>query len=171
MPDKIGLAQTANLHLKLCVGARVMLTDSISVSDILINGSIDTVKYLDMRSKPLYSTMFVKFDDPKAVNSLKYKKLRGELKEYVPVNTRTKRFPLRKGRSNVIGERKQFPIILGHTIIVHKSQESTLNYMKHDLNRLLGKKLHQVRIISNLYHRGKFTSYFLIPKVVIKFCC
>ena len=47
--DNISLSQTANLSakLKLCVGARVMLTDNISVSDRLINGSIGTVKHLD----------------------------------------------------------------------------------------------------------------------------
>ena len=42
IPDNIGLSQTANLpaKLKLCVGARVMLTDNISVSDRLSNGSV-----------------------------------------------------------------------------------------------------------------------------------
>ena len=42
IPDNIGLSQTANLlaKLKLCVGARVMLTDNSSVSRRLINGSI-----------------------------------------------------------------------------------------------------------------------------------
>ena len=47
IPDNIGLSQTANLpaKLKLCVGARVILTDNISVSDRLINGSIGTVKH------------------------------------------------------------------------------------------------------------------------------
>ena len=58
IPDNIGLSQTANPHttLKLCVvGARVMLTDNISVSDRLLNGSIGTVKHLVRRSKPLCS--------------------------------------------------------------------------------------------------------------------
>ena len=47
IPDNIGLSQIASLpaKLKLCVGARVMLTDNISVSDRLINGSIGTVKH------------------------------------------------------------------------------------------------------------------------------
>ena len=73
IPDNIDLSQTVNLHaiLKLCVGARVMLTDNISVSDRLINSSIGTVKHLGRRSKPLCSTMYVKFDDPKAGNSMK----------------------------------------------------------------------------------------------------
>ena len=38
IPNNINLSQTANLpgKLKLCVGARVMLTDNINVSDRLI---------------------------------------------------------------------------------------------------------------------------------------
>ena len=87
IPDNIGLSQTANLpaKLKLCVGARVMLTDNVSVSDRLINGSLGTIKHLDRRSKPLCSTIYVKFDDSKAGNPLKDRRLRGELKECVPI--------------------------------------------------------------------------------------
>ena len=142
MPDNICLSQTANLpaKLKLCVGARVMLTDIISVSGRLINGSIGTVKHLDRRSKPLCSTTYVKFDDPKAGNSIKDGRLRGELKECVPNIARVKRFPLKKGKSTVIAKRKQFPLILGHAITVHKSQGSTLAYMQGDLYRSTGKK-------------------------------
>ena len=57
--------------MKLCVGARVKLTYNISVFDRLINGSIDTVKHIDVRSKPLCSTLYVKFDDLKAGKSFK----------------------------------------------------------------------------------------------------
>ena len=117
-----------------------MLTDNISVSHRLINGSIGTVKHLDRRSKPLCSTIYVKFDDPKAGNSMKDRRLRGELKECVPVTARAKSFPLKKGKSTVVAERKQFPLILGHAITVHKSQGSTLAYMQGDLNRSTGKK-------------------------------
>ena len=84
IPDKIGLSQTANLPAKskLCIGARVMLTDNISVSDRLINGSIGTVKHWDRRSKPLCSTIYVKFDDPKAGNSMKDRSLCGMCTNY-----------------------------------------------------------------------------------------
>ena len=131
IPDNIRLSHTANLpaELKLCVGARVMLTDNISVSDRLINGSIGTVKHLDRRSKRFCSTIYVEFDDPKAGNSLKDKRLCDELRECVPITTRAKKFPLKKGKSTVIAERKQFPLILGHAITVHKSQGSTLANM------------------------------------------
>ena len=73
-------------------------------------------------------------DDTKAGNSLKDRRFRGELKECVPITARTKRFPLKKGKSTVIAERKQFPLILSHVITVHKSTGSTLTYMQGDLN-------------------------------------
>ena len=111
-----------------------MLTDNISVSDRLINGSLGTLKHLDRRSKPHCSTIYVKFDDPKAGNSLKDRRLCGELKECVSITARAKRFPLKKGKSTVIAERKQYLLILGHAITVHKSQGSTLTYMQGDLN-------------------------------------
>ena len=77
IPDNIILSQTGNLpaELKLCVGARVMLRDNINVFDGLVNGSIGTVKHLDIRSNSLCSTIHVKFDDPKAGNSMKEKTL------------------------------------------------------------------------------------------------
>ena len=111
-----------------------MLTDNISVSDRLINGSVGTVKHFDRRSKPLCSAIYVKFDDPKAGNSIKDRRLHGELKECVPITAIAKKFPSKKGKSTVIAERKQFSLILGHAITVHKSQGSTLVYMQGDLN-------------------------------------
>ena len=108
IPDNTVLSQTANLaaKLKLCVGARVMLTDNISVSDRLINGSTGTVKHLDRRSKPLCGTIYVKLDGPKTSNFMKDGRLHGELKECVPITARAKRFPLKKRKSTVIAERK-----------------------------------------------------------------
>ena len=119
IPDNISLSQTANLpaKLKLCVGARVMLTDNVSVSDRLINSSLGTIKHLDKRSKPLCSTIYVKFDDLKAGNSLKDRRLP------LQVTARSKKFPLKKGKSTVIAERKQFLLILGQAIAVISLRE------------------------------------------------
>ena len=117
-----------------------MLTDNISVSDRLISSSIGLVKHLDRRSKPLCSAIYVKFDDLKAGNSMKDRRLCGELKECVPITALAKRFPLKKGKSTVITERKQFPLILDHAITVHKSQGSTVAYMQGDLYRSIVKK-------------------------------
>ena len=43
------------------------------------------MKHIDRRSKPLCSTIYVKFDDSKAGNPLKDRRLRGELKECVTI--------------------------------------------------------------------------------------
>ena len=128
-------SKTANLpaKFKLYVVARVMLTDNISVSDRLINGSRGTVKHLDRRSKPLCTTLYLKFDDPEAGNPLK-DRFHDELKECAPITARAKRFPLKKGKSTAITERKQVSLILGHAITVHESQGGTLAYMEDDLN-------------------------------------
>ena len=61
---------------------------------------------------------------------MKDRRLRNELKECVPLTA----------KFTAIAERKQFSLILGHAITVHKSQGSTLNYMKGDLSRSTGKK-------------------------------
>ena len=78
------------------------------------------------------STIYVKFDDPKTDNSLKDKRLLGELNEHLPITARTKRFPLKKGNSTAIAERKQFLLIVGHAITVYKSHGSSLAYTQGD---------------------------------------
>ena len=83
-----------------------MLTEIITVSNRLINGSIDTAKHLDVRSKSFCSTIYIKFVGPKAGNFLKDRRRCSELKESVPVIARTKRFPVKKGKNAVITERK-----------------------------------------------------------------
>ena len=64
----------------------------------------------------------MKFDDAKAGNSMKDRRLRGELRECVSKTATAKRFHLKKRKSTAIAERRQFPFILGHAITVHKSQ-------------------------------------------------
>lgn len=66
-------SSTGNLtaKLRLCVGARVMVTGKIIVADRLINGSCGTIFYLFLGRKPLLGTISVKFDDPFAGNFMK----------------------------------------------------------------------------------------------------
>ena len=166
IPDNISLSQTGNVpaELKLCGGDRVMLTDNINVFDRLINGSIGTVKHLDIRLNSLCSTIYVKFDDPKAGNSMKDGRLRNELKGCVPITARTKIFPLEKGKITVIAERKQFPLILGHAITVHKSQRNTLKYMKGDLSRPTGKKTATGKTYQQPISQGQFYTHLSCAK-------
>ena len=78
------------------------------------------------------------FDDPKASNSQKDWGQPGELKVYVPIIARTRRFPLKKGKSTVIAGIKQFLSIFGHAITL--CHGSTLANMKSDFNQSTSKK-------------------------------
>ena len=133
------LHKTGNLlgKLKICVGARVMLTSNINTSDKLINGSTGEVKYILMPrgGNNLVGSIYVKFDDPNAGNSLKNNRLKDELKHCVPITAITKTFPYSSRKRTVTVQRKQFPLKLGHAITGHNSQGATLEYMKGDFDR------------------------------------
>ena len=108
----------------------------------------------------------MKFDDPKAGNSLKDRRLCGEVKEFVPITARAKSFFSRKEKSIVIAERKQFPVILGHAITIHKPQRSTLAYMQGDLNQSTGRKTATGKNRQQHISQGQF---YTLPKVVTRF--
>ena len=137
--DKLkSLSDTGNLptELKVCVGSRFMLTINLDVNEHLVNGQLGTVKHKTYNNRhPLLSTIFVKFDDEDAGKSRKNRKYRGELKECVPINAMPKTFPYSRGKTMITVERTQFPGILAHSITVHKSQGSTLEYMIGDQDR------------------------------------
>ena len=113
----------------------------------------------------------MKCDGPKVGNSLKYRRPLGELKKCVTITAITKRFPLKKGKSIVIAERKQYRLILGHPITVHKSQRSTLSYMQDDFNWSSGKKTANEKRYQQPISRVNFTLYFPVPKIEIRFYC
>ena len=127
------------------------------------------MKQLDRISKPLCSTIYVKFNDPKAGNSLKDRRLRGDLKERVPITARAKGFPLKKGKSTVIAERKQFLLILSYPIAAHKCQRSTLTYMQGDLNQSTGKKTATGKNYQRPISQGQFHTLLSLPKAMIRF--
>lgn len=56
------------------------------------------------------------------------------MKDHVPITARTKRFPLKKGKSTVIAARKKLSEVLGLVITVYMSQGSTPDYIQGDLN-------------------------------------
>ena len=61
--ETVSLSSTANLRtvLKIGVGARVMLTNNLDISDRLINGAMCKVLYKDVkRDNPLIGRIFVK---------------------------------------------------------------------------------------------------------------
>ena len=130
IPDTTSLKQTANLPSKLilCVGARLMLTDNINISDWLINGSIGTVKYLHMKhNNPLLGKIYVKFDDPRAGNSLKDRRLPGELKECVPISATTKPSPFQQEKQQLMFRGNNFQLYLAMQLLFTNHKAVLLN--------------------------------------------
>ena len=78
------LSSTGNLtpELRLCVGARVMVSDNLDVPDKLINGSSRTIFYLYLERRAFLVTVIVKFGNPIAGNFMKT--YGGELRENGP---------------------------------------------------------------------------------------
>jgi ATP-dependent DNA helicase PIF1 len=135
-PD-LPITKTGNLPycLKVCIGNTVMLTYNKDQSDNLINGSKGTVVYINssVRNGIATGTIYVKFESPDAGRTHKNSRLRGELKECVPIHAHTNKF--RYGGNDLWVERKQFPLVLAHALTIHKSQGDSLDYLTGDMDR------------------------------------
>ena len=53
----------------------------------------------------------------------------------MPISVSTNKFPFKRGKSLIVAERKQFPSILAHAFMIHKSQGSTIDYMTGNLDQ------------------------------------
>ena len=121
--------------LKVCVGACVLLTVNINVSDGLSNGQLGTVVGIQgCQSQIVRGTLFIKFDNIDAGNSIKVRKGH-PFAGAVPIGANCQIFKYRGKRSDVTVSRKQFPFINAHAITIHKSQSATYDYMVIDFDR------------------------------------
>ena len=143
IPDNASLSDTENLPkiLKVAVGARVTLTANVSLPDKLINGSVGSVKFINIPNKetPLLGEIYVQFDDPDAGNSRKNPRLQGDLKNCVKITCEVKTFDYKLASSDVKVERRQYPLIVAYGLTIHKSQGGTLKYLFGDLDRSTNK--------------------------------
>ena len=72
----------------MCIVAKVMLTVNINTPNSLINGSTGRIEHVQIPTagNNLLVIICVKFDYVDAANSLKNNRLRGELKESLPIS-------------------------------------------------------------------------------------
>ena len=134
MPTKLNDTKNLPGILKVCVGARVLLTVNLNVSDGLSNGALGSVVGIrGTQDRILNGIIYVKFDNDVVGASCKVHQ--GHLKGSVPIQARVDTFELKRKRSDIKVSRKQFPLILAHAITIHKSQSATYKYMVLNFDR------------------------------------
>ena len=162
VPEHVKHGDTKNLKkvLRLCEGAKVMITKNIDIADKVVNGTMGVILKIDRvrndRNGYPTGTIYVKCDDPESGRKLKDPRLRGELKECIPIRPIMLEFKYK----NVNVERMQFPLILAHAMTTHKSQGMSLDYYVGDLDRSAapgkkGKPSCQPGLFYTMLSRGK----------------
>ena len=133
VPDK--RTETGNLHttLKLAVGARVMLTVNVDVSDGLVNGARGEVVHVGMNEENSPIRILVKFDNQavglKAISSSPFK---NTFPNAVPLRKHETTF-LFRGRRGMDITRLQYPLTLAWATTIHKVQGLTLDEIVVDM--------------------------------------
>ena len=128
-------SETGNLHgmLKLAVGARVMLTVNVNVSDGLVNGARGEVVHIVASPNHNVHKILVKFDDPsvgqQAISASRY---RNRFNNAVPLEKVEVKFHARGKKGSEI-TRYQFPLTLAWATTIHKVQGLTLNEIVVDM--------------------------------------
>ena len=104
--------------LKVCIGARIMLTANINTSDCFVNVSTGKIECMQMSraGNNLVAIIYVEFDYVDAVNFVINNLLRDEVKDCVPITAITKTFPYSHSNETVTVLQKPSPSKLGHVI-------------------------------------------------------
>ena len=162
VPEDLSFSLTGNMkkRLRICEGAKIMLTKNLDIEDKLVNGTLATITKLDRVGNDIYGNpigrVYVKCDNESAGSKYKDARLIQELKYCVPVQPEVVKFNY-KGKEIT---RKQFPFILAHGMTTHKSQGCTIDYFVADLDRTPApgkKKNHSVTegMFYTMLSRGK----------------
>ena len=132
---------TGNMRkiLDVKVGARVMLTTNIDVSDGLTNGAMGTVANIitDQITGEM-KTILVEFDNDNVGCEAKCRSLYTYSNHNaVPIEKVQVTFPVNRAKQSLQATRKQFPLTLAWAVTIHKCQgtDITSNCGGHDTNK------------------------------------
>ena len=128
-------SDTGNLHttLKLAVGARVMLTVNVDVSDGLVNGARGEVIHFITDDDFKVKKILVRFDNATVgLKAMQASPFRTAYPNTVPLIKHETTFLLRGRRGNDI-TRLQFPLTLAWATTIHKVQGLTLERIVVDM--------------------------------------
>ena len=122
-------SETGGLHsiLKLAVGACVMLTANVDVSDGLVNGARGEVVHIITNSQHAVTRVLVKFENSQVgLKAIQSSPFRTQFPNAVPLSKYEVMFYV-KGRRGSEVTRSQFPLTLAWATTIHKVQGLTLD--------------------------------------------
>ena len=128
-------SETGGLHstLKLAIGARVMLTANVDVSDGLVNGARGEVVHVVTNNNNEVTVVLVKFDNNRVgLKSIQSSPHRFAFPHAVPLTKYEVVFFARGKRGSEI-KRLQFPLTLAWATTIHKMQGLTLDEIVVDM--------------------------------------
>jgi len=128
-------SDTGGLHgtLKLAVGARVMLTTNVDVSDGLVNGARGVVVHIDTSPEREATRVLVNFDNDKVgLKAIQSSPYCATFPHATPLSKYEVVF-LAKGKRGSEITRLQFPLTLAWATTIHKVQGLTLDEIVVDM--------------------------------------
>ena len=154
-------------QLSLKIGARIMLTSNVDISDKLINGQIGTIVNI-VTSNHSIKTIYIEFDnDNVGINKMQSDRLAQQLNA-VPIERVTTEIRTNEKKlSYPVIKRTQFPLMLSWACTVHKVQglslkEVVVSFELHKQrsfnNGQMYVALSRVTSLQGLYLIGKFNS-------------
>ena len=124
-------ANTGGLISELClaVGAKVMLTVNVDVSDGLVNGARGTV----IKSNGNVNLVLVNFNNPRVgVTAIQKSHYRQQHPHAVPISRHETTFRIGRNKTAELS-RTQFPLVLSWATTIHKVQGLTLDKIVVDM--------------------------------------
>ncbi len=128
-------SETGGLHgiLKIAIGARVMLTSNVDVSDGLVNGAMGMVVEIICDNDNKVKTIIVEFDNPSiGVECIQFSPYKSSFPHGVPIVKYEVQFYV-MGKQGAEITRLQFPLILAWATTIHKVQGLTLDEIVFDM--------------------------------------
>ena len=128
-------SETGGLHhiLRIAIGARVMLTSNVDVSDGLVNGARGQVVHVVANDENDITHVLVKFDNPSVGrNALQSSAHRSAFPDAVALKKVEATF-LAMGKKGAEVIRLQFPLTLAWATTIHKVQGLTLDKIVVDM--------------------------------------
>jgi len=113
-------------ELRVAVGAKVMLTVNVDVSDGLVNGARGTVEGV-IKTGTKVSVILVRFEhECVGVKAISQSHFRQQYPNAVPIKMHEAVFNIGRNKAAEVS-RRQFPLVLAWAITIHKVQGLTLD--------------------------------------------